>query len=912
MPSPPRCPRRLLVPSASGLLRIPLSVWLRPQLPAFPARTPSFAALDPRGSVPPSPVARTLSTTSSVWARPSPRLSKRATATASERAPRAKPRGPVVLAPASHVATAVDAYHHTTTSLPSSASAFQPSSSFRPSASSSHEPSVAQLYASFQRQLRARDWQATWATYLAITKLPQFRWTSSLFEGLLRHLSQLDGPTIYHIEQVFQHMRQLGIPVETGHYNARLRFKAKANREADVRSLNETLQELETAGLEPNADTYVIYLDAYVRQGRFDQAEAFLQTMASNGITPAACHYDTLLTGYLEADRPDDVERLLAAMRADDVVCSNATFNTLVGLYCRRGQLAQAQRFFDAIPGLGGSHDLVLYTTLMSGYSRAGDYEQVASLFQQMQQADALQPDGPAYTVYIGALGRSGDVERVMREIAAMRAKGIPVTRAMYEQVLLHMSEGGHTAALVALLTSMNTQGIDISAKSLTLAMKAFAHVYDVAGVDRIAAQLKSRGMSLLTQQYNCLIQAYAYQGDAAKVWRVYTEAHAAREVDGETYRMVCECMLAQGYIHRAVLVATQAVQTSAFAAHGTPPPTARRGASASSSPSRPSREGLPAYLLVELLETCFTQKAPFLAMHVLRCLKTVSPASATSDAAAGGSADATDAHRHVFQTHQKSLNQLLYDLVFQDAAEHAKASSTEVAEANRDHRRPLTPPSEDVTAGHGFADLTDVHRQLGAASADATNAALAKTLYAELRARHIPLSSRAVLAMLTLHHREHALLDLVRVWTAYDTQCRAQHVALDADVVEAFLAGVADMGRGATLTALLEMHRQSPPGSSSSSSSSSSASSPPWPLTPRSNELLALICARLGEARDLQRRLLTMIEEATLTPSFGLEVLRMLREHGHHALRREIEAFFEELAPEITDGIEDLVDPQS
>ena len=303
---------------------------------------------------------------------------------------------------------------------------------------------------------------------------------------------------------------------------------------------------------------------AYVSEGRVEEAERVLREMTAEGVRAGPRLFNTLITGYGREKNLRGVEASSMAMRTLGVTPNQATWGAKVNAYvsCDRLDLAmdtleQGVRFSPRVERRPG---VQAYTALVQGLAHSGRVVEADELLRRMAR-DGVKPNVYTYSTLIDGLAKSAQIGLAETALAEMRRAKIKPSVVTYNSLLKgvvrgigkadrtdevlrraremfdRMRDDGVPPDLVTyntlidacinarapaeawnILREISESGLKPDVVTYTTLLKYFVQVGDDSATQWVIAELETDPQVVEdVGVYNCLINAYARQGDMCR-----------------------------------------------------------------------------------------------------------------------------------------------------------------------------------------------------------------------------------------------------------------------------------------------------------------------------------------------------------------------------------------------------------
>jgi len=350
---------------------------------------------------------------------------------------------------------------------------------------------------------------------------------------------------------------------------------------------------------------------AYASEGRIEEAEKLLREMTAEGVRAGPRLFNTLIAGYGREKNLRGVEASSMAMRTLGVTPNQATWGAKIFAYvnCDRLDLAadaleQGIRFSprrERRPGVEA------YTALVQGFARAGRLMEADELLRRMSR-DGVEPNVYTYSTLIDGLAKGAQMDLAETAFAEMRRAKIKPSVVTYNSLLKgvvrgstdsecarevlsrasalfeRMREDGVAPDLVTyntlvdacinarepteawnVLREISESGLKPDVVTYTTLLKYFVQVGDDSATQWVLSEMETDPAVVQdVGVYNCLINAYARQGDMARALETLDSMLAKDIVPNiATYGTILEGYVRVGNVSEAVRVYDACKQTN-------------------------------------------------------------------------------------------------------------------------------------------------------------------------------------------------------------------------------------------------------------------------------------------------------------------------------------------------------------
>jgi len=256
--------------------------------------------------------------------------------------------------------------------------------------------------------------------------------------------------------------------------------------QGDLPGAHAAFDEMQAAGLRPDAAAYAALVDACAKGGDAAAARAVLAEMRRAGVAPNAPVWTGLMQAHVAAgDPPEAVTAVLREMEDGGAVVDVPANTAVVQAYVRHGRLQEAWHAFDEMRLKGRLPDAVTFALMMHACALADQLEQADGLWNDMLMS-GVAPTLAAHNAYISACASRArslarlprrkrewlhklsvdtdpraPLERAHRHVARLADDGLAPDRHTYTALLRAHAGCGDARGAQRTLTRMLDAGVD-------------------------------------------------------------------------------------------------------------------------------------------------------------------------------------------------------------------------------------------------------------------------------------------------------------------------------------------------------------------------------------------------------------------------------------------------------------------
>lgn len=300
-------------------------------------------------------------------------------------------------------------------------------------------------------------------------------------------------------------------------WNVMLAAYAQQDEAAKALQLYEQLYEqLQSGGICPNARTLACALRAC---GTIAEQE---EAVSTDGLW--------LKVKCLQKGRAMHAEAEVRGLTADLFVASG-----LVSMYAKCGSVSSAERVFESM----SARDVVSWNAMLSGYAQQGEGMKALHLYEQMKK-EGVDPDDRTLVSTLQACS-----------VMAEKEDGVRVGGICLKSRSLQVGESLHGDA--------RRWGFESNAFVANALLSMYGKSGSITGAQKIFDQLPTRSVV----SYNSIMAAYAQQGEAGEVLKLYGEmADQGLIPDDITYACVLQVCGDSGDLDTCTQIHSELIST--------------------------------------------------------------------------------------------------------------------------------------------------------------------------------------------------------------------------------------------------------------------------------------------------------------------------------------------------------------
>jgi len=272
-------------------------------------------------------------------------------------------------------------------------------------------------------------------------------------------------------------------------------------------------QEVGRAGI-ADIVTYNIVLNALLRKGYTEKAQALLRDMAARGMSASKVTFHELLHAKVVAGDEKSAWSLIEAMRAADLPPDAVTCSILVKILQRGACASSIERVMKLVAEVGGPVDEVLLSSVVEACVRMQRLDLLSKVMAHFEREGcALQLTAPSYGSLIKAHGQAHDIDRVWGLWREMGERGVPTTSVTLGCMVAALTTNGLVGDawdLVQLVHENEEMRPTLNTVIYSTILKGFARLRQIDQVFMVYAEMTKLKIACNVISYNTIIDACA------------------------------------------------------------------------------------------------------------------------------------------------------------------------------------------------------------------------------------------------------------------------------------------------------------------------------------------------------------------------------------------------------------------
>ncbi|KAI4296810.1 hypothetical protein L6164_036733 [Bauhinia variegata] len=291
----------------------------------------------------------------------------------------------------------------------------------------------------------------------------------------------------------YRQMRQNGIPPSVVSLN--ILIKALCKNSETIDAALRIFREMPNRGCQPDSYTYGTLINGLCKLGKISHANELFREMGQKDYSPSVITYTCLIRGFCQSNNVDEAMGLLEEMIRNGIEPNVFTYSCLMDGLCKNGHSSEAMELLDVMVRKHHLPNMVTYSTLIHGLCNEGKLHEAVEILDRMR-LQGLKPDAGLFRKIISGFCAACSYQEAANFIDEMVLGGISPNRVTWS---LHVR-----------MQNMVVQGL--------------CNNIDPARAFQLYLSMRTRGISVETGTFDCLIKCFCKKGDLNKAARILDE----------------------------------------------------------------------------------------------------------------------------------------------------------------------------------------------------------------------------------------------------------------------------------------------------------------------------------------------------------------------------------------------------
>lgn len=207
-------------------------------------------------------------------------------------------------------------------------------------------------------------------------------------------------------------------------YSKLIHIHAKENHIEDVERI---LKKMSQNGIFPDILTATALVHMYSKSGNFERATEAFENLKSYGLRPDEKIYEAMILGYVNAGKPKLGERLMKEMQAKELKASEEVYMALLRAYAQMGDANGAAGISSSMQyASDGPLSFEAYSLFVEAYGKAGQVDKAKSNFDEMRKL-GHKPDDKCIANLVRAYKGENSLDKALRLLLQLEKDGIEI-----------------------------------------------------------------------------------------------------------------------------------------------------------------------------------------------------------------------------------------------------------------------------------------------------------------------------------------------------------------------------------------------------------------------------------------------------------------------------------------------------
>ncbi|KAL3524995.1 hypothetical protein ACH5RR_013367 [Cinchona calisaya] len=218
-------------------------------------------------------------------------------------------------------------------------------------------------------------------------------------------------------------------------------------RTGDLDAAWEVYEEMHKRGFEGNSFLSTLFIGAYCKERKIEEAIVLMQEMDDLGMKPYDETFNHLIEGCSRTGYLEESLKFCQRMINMGLLPSCLAFNNMIGMLCSNGEAKQADEMLTVLLEKGFVPDENTYSYLANGYMKLGNVAGILKLYYEMEYK-SLSPSSSFLSSLIICLYQHGRVREADKYLFMLKARSLTLGLHSYETLFAsHLEKGDKTRA---------------------------------------------------------------------------------------------------------------------------------------------------------------------------------------------------------------------------------------------------------------------------------------------------------------------------------------------------------------------------------------------------------------------------------------------------------------------------------
>lgn len=305
-------------------------------------------------------------------------------------------------------------------------------------------------------------------------------------------------------EEVFNKMRDLGLPISTFSFNQLLLLYKRV----DPKKIGDVLKMMEKEDAKPSLFTYRLLIDIKGHRSDISGMEDVIASMKAEGVEPDLFLQVIIAKHYAAAGKKEreKAEKMVREMEGDDITGNRAACNLLLPLYASLGKIDDVERLWKVCEH---NPQLTECFAAIEAWGKLGKVEEAERVFEKMTKS-WRKLSAKYYNVLLRVYANRGLLSKGKGLAKRMSDDGCKIGPLTWDLLVKLYAEGGEVEKADSILQKA-TEGSQLKPlfDSYIHVLKKYSDRGDIHNAEKIFHRLRKIGYVGRMRQYQLLLQAY-------------------------------------------------------------------------------------------------------------------------------------------------------------------------------------------------------------------------------------------------------------------------------------------------------------------------------------------------------------------------------------------------------------------
>ncbi|KAL3617724.1 hypothetical protein CASFOL_038045 [Castilleja foliolosa] len=324
------------------------------------------------------------------------------------------------------------------------------------------------------------------------------------------------------------------------------------------------LKDMRCKGLNPNPDTFSIFMDSYLRAHLVSKATKFFLESEKYGLE---CNAETLNVALKCLSQRSHVGiacKLFDKMR-DKVQHDCTAYNIIIGGWSKLGRVAEVEKFLKVMVDDGVEPDCVTYSYVIESFGRAGRVDDAVKIFTYLDEKDnELTPE--VYNAMIFNFIANDDIDEALKYYKMMLSSRFEPNVDTYVRIISYFLKTRRVSDAIEMFDEMLGRGVTPSTGTVTQFIETLCSYGPPHAALMIYKNARKAGCKISITAYKLLLMRLSRFGKCGMLLSLWNEMQeSGYDSDMKVYEYIINGLCNTGRLESANLVMEECIGKGLF-----------------------------------------------------------------------------------------------------------------------------------------------------------------------------------------------------------------------------------------------------------------------------------------------------------------------------------------------------------